>query len=101
MLKYILSVVLIEALTELVVKSGFFEPIRKFFFKRKDRWFFNWTNSLLDCGYCTSVWIAFFVLTTFILLDNFYVNMVFYGIILHRLSNGLHFVIDRVDRDKT
>lgn len=96
MLKYLLAIVLIEALTELISKSEFFEPIRKFFFNRQSNKVFNWLFNLLDCGYCTSVWIAWFVLFIYILLDNFYVNLFFYGIILHRLSNTMHFIIDRI-----
>lgn len=97
MLKYLLAIILIEALTELISKSEFFEPFRKFFFDRQDNRFFKWLFNLLDCGYCTSVWISWFVLFTYILLDNFYINLFFYGIILHRLSNVLHFIIDRIN----
>ena len=96
MLKYLLAIILIEALTELISKSEFFEPFRKFFFDRKDRKFSNLIFNLLDCGYCTSVWVAWFVIIVYILLDNFYVNTFFYGIILHRASNILHFFIDRI-----
>jgi hypothetical protein len=96
MLKYLLAIILIEALTELISKSEFFKPIREFFFNRQNNKFFNWLFNLLDCGYCTSVWIAWFVLFTYILLDNFYINLFFYGIILHRLSNIIHFIIDRI-----
>jgi len=101
MIKYLLAIILIEALTELITKSEFFEPLKKFFFRKKSNRFFNWIHSLLDCGYCTSVWIALFVVVVFILLDNFYVNIFFYGIILHRLSNILHFVVDRINKENT
>ena len=95
MLKYLGAIMLVEALTNIITKSELFEPIRKFFFNKNK--VFSWVHSLLDCPYCTSVWIALFVLLIFILLNNYYINLFFYGIILHRLSNICHDVIDRVN----
>ena len=95
MLRYFLAIILIEALTEIVSKSEIFIPVKKFFFN-KNR-FFSWVHELLDCPYCTSVWIALFVFFIFILLDNCYLNMFFYGIILHRLSNIFHDLVDRIN----
>ena len=41
-----------EALVELLVKSKFFEFPRQFLSK------WSWFKSLINCGYCTSVWVA-------------------------------------------
>ena len=95
MLKYLLAILLIEALTGIVSKSEFFKPVRRFFFN-KNR-FFSWIHGLLDCPYCTSVWTAWFVLVVFILLDSFYVNLFCYGVMLHRASNILHDLIDKIN----
>ena len=95
MLKYLLAILLIEALTNIVSKSEIFKPIRKFFFNKNK--FFSWIHELLDCPYCTSVWVAWFVVLAFIVLDNFYVNLFFYGIMLHRASNILHDLSDRIN----
>jgi len=93
------AVMLTEAITELITKSEFFKPVRKFFFKKRESRLCNWIHDLLDCGYCTSVWVACFVYTYMIVVNNMLLNAFFAGIVLHRLSNVLHFVIDRIDRN--
>lgn len=92
------AIILTEAITQLITKSEFFKPIRKFFFKKKKNRFFNWIHDLLDCGYCTSVWVGLFVVICMIVVNNIVLNAFFVGIVLHRLSNILHFIIDRIDR---
>jgi hypothetical protein len=92
-------IILTEAITQIITKSELFEPIRKFFFDRRKNKFFNWMHSLLDCGYCTSVWVGWFVAISFLFLKSMILNVFFIGIVLHRLSNILHFIIDRINRD--
>jgi len=93
------AVILTEAITQLITKSEVFRPIRKFFFIRKENKFFNWVHDLLDCGYCTSVWVGWFVAICMITINDIILNVFFAGIVLHRLSNVLHFIIDRIDRN--
>ena len=93
------AIILTEAITQLITKSEFFRPIRKFFFSRKENRFFNWIHDLLDCGYCTSIWVGLFVVIYMIFVNNMILNVFFAGIVLHRLSNVLHFIIDRIDRN--
>jgi len=90
----LLAIVSVEAITNLLTKSEFFLPVKKYLFNRKSNRFFNWFHDLLDCGYCTSVWIGWFVAILFVVdgLTNFFII----GIALHRLANLLHHVIDRV-----
>ncbi len=95
----IFLVILTEAITQIITKSELFKPIRKFFFDRRKNRFFNLMHSLIDCGYCTSVWVGWFVAISFLLLKSMILNVFFIGIVLHRLSNILHFVIDRIDRN--
>ncbi len=95
----IFLVILTEAITQIITKSELFEPIRKFFFDRRKNKFFNWMHSLIDCGYCTSVWVGWFVAISFLFLKSAVLNVFFIGIVLHRLSNILHFIIDRIDRN--
>lgn len=92
--KIIFSILLVEAITELITKSNIFIPVRKFFFVKRDNKLFKFIHDLFDCSYCTSVWVGFFISIVFMmdLLNNFF----FIGIVLHRLSNILHFLIDRV-----
>jgi len=70
---YILTLLLIviatEAITEILVKSELFEPLRKYLFSRSvDSKVFKFFHDLLDCGYCTSVWIAFFLFIFFMFI---------------------------------
>ena len=94
----IFSVIVTEAITELLVKSEFFKPLRAWFFKRKKNKFFKFVHTLLDCGYCTSVWIAFFVSISLINLSFICGKLGWFvaWMLVHRLSNLLHFCIDRV-----
>jgi len=99
-LKVVFVVVFIEALTEIITKSEITEPIRKFVFEKghKNK-FFNWLHRLLDCGYCTSVWIGLFaalLLFRDLHLISPYLDWIFIGLILHRLSNVFHFIVDRI-----
>lgn len=91
-------VIFTEAITELVTKSEIFSPIRKFFFDRKQNSFCAAIHILLDCGYCMSIWVGLFSAYVFYFVDNIFFNVLFMGIILHRLSNILHFVIDRINK---
>jgi hypothetical protein len=98
--RMVFVVVFIEALTEIITKSEITEPIRAFIFKmgHKNK-FYNWLHRLLDCGYCTSVWIGLFA-ALFLFRDihiiSPYLDWIFIGLILHRLSNVFHFIVDRI-----
>jgi len=92
--KILLAIVVVEAITNLLVKSELFLPVRKFFFNNKENKVFNWFHSLLDCGYCTSVWIGWFVAILF-LTDNL-TNFFIIGIGIHRLANLFHHIIDMI-----
>lgn len=101
MFRFLIAVIITEAITEIVVKSELFFPLRAYLFdKGKKNLFFNKLHSLVDCGYCFSVWMGW--LTAFLLfressiLIHVYVDWFFIGLVLHRLSNGLHFLIDRL-----
>jgi hypothetical protein len=94
MFNILLAVVCVEAITNILTKSELFLPIRKFLFDRQFSLFCRWLHSLLDCGYCTSVWVGWFIAIMYLigLLDNVF----FWGLALHRMSNLLHHIIDRV-----
>lgn len=105
--KLLLALVTTEAITEIVVKSEIFNPIRKFIFGLgQNNIFFGWLHNLLDCGYCFSVWSS--ALVTFLLFrDNFsgygLNGILVMGILvlfIHRLSNVFHSIMDKVqDKD--
>jgi hypothetical protein len=95
----VLLVITTEAITGIVSKSEIFYSLRKWLF---GKW--QWLHRLVDCPYCLSVWVAA-VLTTLYYLSHvldFYLpfKILLYGFTIHRLSNILHFCIDRIDPHK-
>ena len=96
-----MAIIITEAITEVVVKSELFFPFRAYLFEKgKNNSFFKWFHSLIDCGYCFSVWAGLFISFIFFRESSFlmykYIDWIFIGIVIHRLSNILHFLIDRV-----
>ena len=98
---FLLAIVAVEAITEIVTKSEVFSPIREFFFNRRKSKIFDWIHSLFDCGYCTSVWAGVFISILWFCVDSMFLDMIYIGLVLHRLSNMLHFMIDRLNKDRT
>jgi len=95
-LQILITIILIESITNILSKSILFEPIREFFHKHN-----KFIYKLLDCPYCTSVWVGMFCVTM-LYLHNINIlplslALFFVGIVFHRLSNILHFIIDRID----
>ena len=91
--KLVLAVILTELLTELVVKSEIFKPLRK----KLPNYvipFHDWMEELLSCGYCFSVWVAAGVVILLQLVYNltgwYLVDLALMSLIVHRLSNYLH-----------
>lgn len=90
-------IVVVEAITEIVVSSTIFQPLRNFILKRAGKsTICNFLGKLIQCGYCTSVWIslifAFFVP---IHLVNVYIDFIIFVFVLHRLSNFWHEFLSR------
>lgn len=107
-------IIAVEALTELITSSSIMFPIRDWFSKPPDetkklrcpirrsfRWLRGFIGELLNCGYCTSVWVA-------LLLAHFAptgkcVGCVLYAwpiffikvLVIHRLSNIVHELFSR------
>jgi len=88
-----------EALTNLLTKSEFsIRFIKEPLFKRRQVKFFNFVHDILDCGYCTSVWMA--VIFALFFLANNTLNFIIVILVIHRLSNILHFIIDWLDEKR-
>lgn len=99
LLKLVFATIFTEAVTEIITKSQLFLPIRRFFFKRKGCIVCNFIHDLLDCGYCTSVWVGVFT-SIYLYHQSFNFLMLFLiGLVIHRLSNILHFIVDRINKD--
>lgn len=88
-LKILLAVILVELLTELIVKSTIFKP-----FRRRIKSLGSWFRELFSCGYCMSVWVAFGVVLVLQLSYDFTgitpVDLGLTALIVHRLANYLH-----------
>ena len=89
-----------EAITNILTKSDIFRPLRAYLFSSNNK-ALRFVHSVLDCNYCTSVWVSLSsILLLCLYINNLLPHMLalfFMGIILHRLSNVLHFIIDRID----
>ena len=99
MIKALVMIVLIEALTELVYKAAPLQGIRSWiigvtpFLRSKEM------GHLLECKYCTSVWIGFFVVLVGTYLDYELIRVFALMIVFGRLSNYVHILYSMI-RDK-
>ena len=99
-LNIFITVVAIEGLTEIVVKSKVSEPIRNVleFFRGKNK-FLTYVTTPLFCPHCFSVWASLLITSIFFVfapqkIFTFFILVLFF----HRLSNYLHMIVDRVDK---
>lgn len=98
--EFLLLLINIEAVTNLISKSEIFKPLRAFLFKHSKNKIIKFIHDLVDCPYCTSVWVSFFYITLITLCGLSTVIMFFMLVIsMHRMSNVLHHIIDRIDRN--
>ena len=99
-INFVVFVIVTEAITELLTKSDFFKPLRKYLFKHNKNKVCWFIHEVLDCGYCTSVWVALF--TSYFLMVSLYVNdfllWFILWILVHRGSNIAHNLIDLMRR---
>jgi len=105
LLNMIFAVILAEAITNILTKSTILAPIREFLFNRRKNRVFKFLHNVLDCPYCTSVWVGVFcayMLYLYICKQLPLILVLFFmGIVLHRLSNLLHFFVDRLDKSNS
>jgi hypothetical protein len=82
-MKLLLCIIAAEAMVQLICKAEVFDRPREWVKSLS-----GFTESLLNCAYCVSVWIAAFTTVLFILWDySFYF---IYLMVIHRLSNFFH-----------
>jgi len=100
LLLFIISVLITEAITEIVSKSVLFTPVRAWFFKRKSNIIFSFIHDLLDCGFCLSVWVG--TLVGLVIMDmqivSGWIDWFIVGLLIHKCSNITHNIIDRTRR---
>lgn len=99
------TIILIEAVTNILSKSDLFNPIREFLFNKGDNKLFRFVHNMVDCPYCLSVWVSLLcTIMLYLYINNllpFILTWVCIVLILHRLSNIVHFVIDKTDSNHT
>jgi len=92
----IISIMVVEAITEVITKSVILNTPRNFLMKQAE--FFAY---LLTCGYCFSFWATAFILillgtfNTLPILFDSYLNIFMIFFIIQRGSNMFHGTIDR------
>jgi len=100
LITFLLAVIVTEALTEIIVKSEFFSPLRAKIYKLgKENKFFDWLHQLLDCGYCFSVWAGALIAVLLfrdVGLIHKSIDWFLVGLVLHRLSNLFHNIMDKI-----
>lgn len=98
--KFFIACLLTEAITEILVKSEVFSPIRRRLFSLRGKSSgYAWFSDLIECGYCSSVWVgcamSWLLISDFGLV-NIYIDWFLLGLVVHRCSNVVHFCIDRL-----
>jgi len=100
-LEVICTIILIESITNLISKSELFKPIREFLFSKGENKLFRFIHTLVDCPYCLSVWVGGLCVVLLCLYINnllpFVLVWACIAIVFHRLSNILHYLVDRLD----
>ena len=96
MLEVFFSIICVEAVTELITKSEFFRPLHKLLHSKRNNSLCKFFYYLIDCGYCTSVWVSFFVSILFIHMSlvSVYIDWFIWWMVVHRLSNVFHNCVD-------
>jgi hypothetical protein len=91
-IKVIFFSLLVEALVELFFKAVPLQGIRQWLIKKTP--FLNSTHQghLLDCKYCTSLWIAFGVIMLATWFDNGITRIIALFVITGRISNYIHII---------
>jgi len=82
-MKLILCIIAAEAMTQLACKAEIFDSLRK----RIKGWS-KFTNDLLSCPYCVSVWVAALTTCFYFAWEWLYLYVVF--LVIHRGSNVAH-----------
>jgi uncharacterized membrane protein len=82
-MRLVLCIVAVEAITQLICKAEIFNRLRNYIQSLS-----KFTNELLECPYCVSVWVAVFITVLYYFWEYscYFVIM----LVVHRISNWLH-----------
>jgi len=91
----ILMCIFVEAVTKLIFYAAPLQGIKNYIRARTPMLYSTEREEhLLDCKYCTSVWVAAFFVSMYLLFwPNIILTFVFYVCIIHRVSNYLHVIV--------
>ena len=95
-IKFMFLAILIEALTELLFKAAPLQGIRAFLIDNIPSLNSKEQGHLLDCKYCSSVWVAFGVIMLATWFDNGFTRIIAYFIVAARGSNYVHIIFSTV-----
>jgi len=98
----LIIIIATEATTEIITKSELFKPLRAWLFKKGNEGSkpLKFLHALLDCGYCTSVWVSLFMFCSYLVLPQKGLILVLSILVIHRLSNLFHNIMDRIKGDE-
>jgi hypothetical protein len=88
----ILYGIIVERITEIIVDSKIFEPVRNYLQTNSKNRVINFVSEMVKCGYCTSVWVAFFV-SLFLdlgIFPNPLAAWFFDAVLIHGVANFWH-----------
>jgi len=94
-IRFVAAIITTEAITEIVVKSELFEPVRKLLFESKYS-VLNFIHKIFDCGYCFSVWASLITVLVLFIINNEVMDFLVVIIVIHRLSNLVHSMLDKL-----
>lgn len=101
----------VEAITEILTTSEIMRPLRlgikKLAYINPPRenlqtCIFTWVDKLISCGYCSSVWISFFVCIwlDYRIVEDKYINLFIVTVAIHRLSNWIHVLYELIRKGR-
>lgn len=92
-LRWLITIIAVEAVVEIFVQSEIFIKVRIFFSKLNP----SFLGKLFTCGYCMSVWVSATIAWTLpgTLTEYQILDIIIKTFVLHRLSNVLHEALSR------
>jgi len=91
-IKIIICAFLVEAIVELFFKAAPVQEFRRWFIQKTPYLMSEEQGHLFECKYCTSFWVAIFVVFLVTFADYQVTRLIGYAIIIARLSNFIHII---------
>lgn len=89
--KLLLLAIAVEAVVELWKKAAPLQGIKRWMISKTPFLYSEEMQThLLDCPYCTSLWVSILAVIAYLYMDTTVVACIVVGLVAHRLSNYLH-----------